>query len=336
MSRSKTLTVGLILVLAGLAVAAWCMFGNAAGGIGLTYENEKMYSVGDAKISGPVEKLDLDWTEGFVNIAYHEGSEVLLSETSPKALKEDDRFRWWLDGKTLRIRYAKSGVRLSVTSLEKTLTVSLPEGMALTGADLSVTSADMRIDSLVAEELTLSSTSGNITASAVTKNLKASSTSGDMALTLPHGADTVALDSTSGNISCTLDYAVKVTAGSTSGGIGLTLATGAETIRTHSTSGNTYIDSASVKDADLSSTSGSITARLAALEKLKIGSTSGSVTAKLPAEPGFTCTVHTASGSLSSALELAKDGNRYSCGNGSSDISIDTTSGGIRIEPYTP
>ena len=331
MNKSKTLITGLILVLAGLAVAAWCMFGNAAGGIGLTYENEVMYKIGDTQISAPVEKLNVDWTEGFVNIVYHEGSGILISETSPNALKEDDRLRWWLDGKTLRIHYAKSGVRLSLSSLQKTLTVSLPEGTALLSADLSTTSADMKIENPVSEEIILSSTSGNITASTVAKTLTGNSTSGSIYLSQSHGADSVILSSTSGDIYCTLDYAVKISADSTSGSIGLNLATGAETIRTHSTSGGVGIDAASVKDADLSSTSGNVIVQLAALESLKIDTTSGAVTAKLPEDPGFTCKVSTASGSFSSDIGLAKNGDTYSCGDGSARISVDTTSGNVLI-----
>ncbi len=328
MSKYKIVTAALILCLLAIGVCAWFMFGSSAG---LTYANADKYTAGDTTVTEPVRILYVDWTEGAVNIEYHSGSGIVISETADKALSENDKLRWWLDGDTLRIRYARSDFRISA-KLNKKLTVSLPEGTVLNTADLSVTSAEMNIPDLVADEIRLDSTSGDITAVTATKKLTASATSGDMRITQAGEIGDVNLFSTSGSIECVLTGARGVYADSTSGAISLTLSEGAEKVRAGSTSGNVYADTAFAGKADLSSTSGSVIAKVASFGELKIHSTSGAVTAYLPEKPGFTCSVDTTSGSFGSGIALAKDGKNYVCGDGSAKCVIDTTSGDVRIE----
>ena len=328
MKRSTILTIALILCLAALGACAWLMFGSSVSGF--TYADADKYTAGDTVVSGPVENLYIDWTEGRVNVEYYDGDGITVSETADRPLSEDNRLRWWLDGTTLHVRYAKSGFRISF-NLEKKLTVSLPEGTVLKSADIGSTSGDLNIPYLAADEIRLDSTSGDIRAVTAAAKLTVSATSGDTDVRQESGIDTVTLASTSGSIACALGSAKQVTADSSSGGIRLALSAGAESIRLHSTAGNIDLDAAAADKADISSTSGSISARLAAAGSLKIGSTSGCVDAYLPAEPGFTCTVDTASGSFSSDLALTKNGNTYTCGDGSAVCGISTTSGDIRL-----
>lgn len=330
MNKSKLLTWGLIIILLALGACVWFMFGGINIGSAFSYANAEKYTAGDTVITSPVEALDVNWTEGFVKIEYHAGSDIRVSETSPKQLSDDNRLHWWLDGTTLRIQYAKAGINLA-WNLQKTLTVSLPEGTVLKSAGIKATSADMTVSGLVAEEVLLISTSGNITASTVTPTLAVITTSGDQNIRQDSVIDTVALGSTSGNIACTLDVAGSVKIESTSGGIGLTVTDAADTVQMGSTSGNVYPSLASVNKADFSSTSGTITAVIGAFSDLKINSTSGNVTATLPGTPGFTGSISSVSGSFSSDLQLAKNGKTYTCGDGSGTVSIGTTSGDIRI-----
>ncbi len=327
MNKSKILTVALIAVLAALAVSAWFSFGTTAAGI--EYANADKYTVGEATVSGAVENLSVDWTSGEVNIESHKGDGVVISETSAKALSEDDRLRWWLDGTTLRVRYAKSGFRISF-NLEKKLTVSLPEGTVLKSADISATSGDLKIPRLAADEIRLGSTSGNITAVTEAGKLAASSTSGDVDVRQSGDIDAVDLHSTSGSIACELVNVKKLTADSTSGGVRVAVTGAAGTLKIGSTSGNIYPEIASADKVEASSTSGSVSGSVNAAE-MKIGSTSGDITLKLPAEPGFTLKAGTASGSFSSDLPLSKNKDSYTCGDGSASFSVSTTSGNIRI-----
>ena len=197
---------------------------------------------------------------------------------------------------------------------------------------IDATSADISVPEMTAEEIRFDSTSGDVNAAVTTPDVSADSTSGDVTLKVNGRADRVKAESTSGKLSVTLEETDRAEMGTTSGGIRLALSGKAESVKLHSTSGNIDAGIAAADKTEISSTSGSVSAELAAFGTLKIDSTSGVVTARLPGEPGFTCSVDTASGSFSSDLALTKDGNSYTCGDGSANAAIDTTSGDIRIE----
>ena len=329
MTKSKTFTAALIVVLILLAVSAWLMFGRTAAG--MSYEDADKYSVGSTTVTEPVNSLFVDWTSGQVNIEYHDGTGVIVSETANPDLSEDDKLRWWLDGDTLRIRFAKPGFRISV-NLDKQLTVSLPKGTILKSADIGTTSGNMLIPALSADDVRLTSTSGSIDAVTTTPKLYAFSTSGDVKVRQDSDINTVDLGSTSGSIFCILGGSVKtLNANSTSGSVSLNVTGTAEEVKAGSTSGSIYPDLASVNKAEFGSTSGCFSGSVRAFKELKIHTTSGKVDVKLPTEPGFTCKVDSASGDLTTALSLTKDGNTYTCGDGSAKCSIDTTSGDITL-----
>ena len=172
MNRSKLLTGALVIVLVLLAGGSWLLFGSSTG---LNFANADQYTAGDTEISSAVENLDIEWTSGAVNLEYHAGSGVTVSETANRTLSEDEKLRWWMDGNTLRVRYCKSGLNIHF-NLNKVLTVSLPEGTALKKSNIDVTSADVNVPKLAADEVRFDSTSGNVKAEISTKKLDASST----------------------------------------------------------------------------------------------------------------------------------------------------------------
>ena len=298
-------------------------------GVG-TYEHADQYRAGDTTVTSAVENLEVDWTEGALNIVFHEGSGIAVSETAKKTLTDDTRLHWWLDGATLRIHYAKSGLIIN-ENLEKKLTISLPEGLVLNKADIGGTSADIIISALAADDMILGSTSGDIRALVAAKKLNASSTSGSLDITQRGGSDSVTLHSTSGSVNASLEDVKVISLSSTSGSVTLIQAGEAESVTLHSTSGSVRAENVNARKADAASTSGSVTVLMDALYDLHVSSTSGTVTATLPATPGFTCKVSTASGSFNSAIALNKDGDTYSCGDGSGSVKLETASGNIRI-----
>ena len=117
MTKSKTFTVALIVVLILLGLSAWLMFGRTAAG--MSYPDADKYIIGSTTVTGPVNNLYVDWTSGQVNIEYHDGTGVIVSETANRDLSEDDKLRWWLDGDTLRIRFAKPGFHISAHRIEQ-------------------------------------------------------------------------------------------------------------------------------------------------------------------------------------------------------------------------
>ena len=293
------------------------------------FGSDAKYSRGAATLNDSIENLDIDWTAGKVEIAYHADNTITLEETAKRAIAEDEEMRWQVDGTTLRIIFEKPG-RFSFTSQEKTLTVTLPEGTRLKTAAIKATSADLEIPALEGEEITLETTSGDIHAGVTAKKVKGSSTSGDMRLTLNGRPDSVTLGATSGGILAEAEEAGTMKIGTTSGSVQVNLGH-ADSLEIGSTSGNIYTDMKQIGKAGLGSTSGSIHVKAGGFEQLKIEAISGSVEAALPATPGFSGTVSTSSGDVICRMPLMKDGERYTCGDGSGKLEIHTTSGDVTI-----
>ena len=330
MNKSKLLTGALVIVLVLLAGGSWLLFGDS---VGLAdYANANKYTIGDTEITSAVEKLDINWISGQVNIEYHAGSGIRLSETANRDISEDEKFRWWLDGTTLRIQFAKPQL-LSFNNLQKTLTVSLPEGIVFKDVDINTTSADISVPDMTADEIEFDSTSGNVKAEISTRKLDASSTSGDLNIKQKGEIKTAAFSSTSGTVAFTGTSADKISVEATSGDIFVTLSGTVDNIDLDSTSGTIHPDLANVNKAKLSSTSGGVNGTLATFKEVKIDVTSGDVVLKLPETKGFTLHMDSISKKLRTSLPMAvKDEDKYVFGDGSATLRIDVTSGKVQID----
>lgn len=316
MKRKSTLNT-VFIICAVLLLAAVGLAATGAFGLGrYTYEHPERYTAGEAEIPGGIRNLDLDWLSGTVTLAYHAGDTVTLRESAEREISDDLRLRWWVDGDTLRVRFAGDGFRswsLFGRSHRKALTLTLPEGLALGDVRIHTTSGDVVVPALTAEGLTLELTSGDVRAAAGVREVRVQATSGDVALTLTGPVQTVDVDVTSGNVSVTAEEAESVRMESTSGAVGLTAERAGEvSVRT---------------------TSGGVTAALGAFRSLDAEATSGNVRLTLPEEPGFTADVHQTSGSFSSGIPLRDAEGRRVCGDGSGAVRVSVTSGDIRIDP---
>ena len=296
MSRATKLSTGLIICAVVLAAAVALGFGGVFKAMGFSYENADKYTAGETDISDSVKNLDIDWINGKVIVQYHDDSTILLREESKKKIGKDMEMRWWLDGDTLRVRYAKSGFRLlGFWNQEKELTLTLPEDIAFDDVLIEATSGDLEIPALKAEDLTMDVTSGDINAEADAAKIRIGATSGDISLKTEEDADEISIATTSGKIS---------------------------------------VEARSVGEMKVGCTSGDVTVRLGKFEKLKVNVTSGDVTAYLPEEPGFTAGLDTTSGKVKYDLPMSKEGSAYVCGDGSGTVEIDTTSGDVQIEAF--
>ena len=331
MNRNTGLTMALIICAAILVAAAGQALFRVIGSLGYRYHDAGKYTAGEVTIKKPVKNLDIDWADGSVTIAYHAKDTVEITETAPKKLSETESLHWWLDGSTLHIRHTGSGF-LTHRSLNKALTVTLPEGSVLESLEISASSADVRVPALQADSIVTDLTSGDLTLvqSGTSRQIELSSTSGEICATLEDGK-TLILNSTSGTIDLkqtgTTDK-VKLT--TTSGQIQLVLEE-ATALDITSTSGDIRVEGEAVEKAEIGSTSGTISLDLAAFQDLRISATSGDVTLALPSKPGFGAEIETSSGSFDSAIALKREGGDYSCGSGHADLRISTTSGDIRL-----
>lgn len=329
MNKNSLLKALLLFCAAILVLSVTLGLKQVIGLPGYQFDDAGKYSSGDAEIAGPVKNLDIDWLSGAVHIAYHSGNSVLLSESSNKAIGADLRMRWRLDGDTLRVRFAKAGLR-SYGNQEKELTVTLPEGLVLREAAIGATSGNLDIPALEADSLRLEVTSGDVSAAVKVRKLSSDASSGNLSLQLLGAAETIGAVSTSGSIDVEAPGADRVRLSSTSGAIRAALEY-ADEFDASSTSGNILVALGSLNKGALESSSGGIRAEIGALGELKIDSTSGNVELLLPEHPGFRAEVDSTSGRFEYSLPLTRKGDDYVCGDGSGSVDIETTSGDVRI-----
>ena len=208
-----------------LLLIALCLVFTGCSRTSLVYDDSDKYAAGDATISEPVRNLDLVWISGGVKIAYHPENTILLSESANRSLSEENSMRWYLDGDTLRIRYAASGKLnfFNFRDLNKQLTLTLPEDFRGQRIQFDLTSANLTAPFLAAQEMEIALVSGDVSLTAeanhlkvetvsgkqrlnvsVAKGLELSSVSGDVSLTTPQLPETCAIETVSGDVALTL------------------------------------------------------------------------------------------------------------------------------------
>ena len=309
MTRDQIIKIGMVVLvvvlLCAVIITSTGMLGNIGG-----YANAERYTSGDTEIREDIQKIDVSWTSGKVTVAYHAENTISLKESAKRALSDDEKLQWWVDGDTLRVQFTRPGIRWNMP--EKELTITLPESIRLLQANIGTTSGEIEIPEMKAEVLIVDSTSGDIRASVETEKAEVNATSGDQQLEFRGNAEQIRVNSTSGNIHVKAEKATLIEAASTSGGIGIT-AHECNTAKANSTSGNIDVE-------------------LGKMNQISISATSGNVTAKLPQEPGFTATVTTTGGDFTYGLALTRDGDKYYCGDGSGTVDIHTTAGDVRMD----
>lgn len=213
-----------------------CIFSLSLCGCGLnanTYADAASYTAGDGQIAqdwASVTEIDIKWIAGDVRVAYADTDEIAFSETAGQALSDEETMRWWKDGRTLKIHFAKSGYRTDNVP-QKSLLVTLPKAAKLNELEIESVSADVSVAEIAVVNLDVETVSGDVALSAaisgkadiatVSGELAATlrtlpvefdidTVSGDSVLSLPaEAAFTAELETVSGNFFCEFSEPVK-------------------------------------------------------------------------------------------------------------------------------
>ena len=161
----KKIAIG-ILTLALLLMLVGCHYSlNVGTGSTYVYDDASFYTMGGASLMEDIRELDITWVSGKVTVKYHDGEDILISETASVELSENNSLYYRVVGKTLKIQYAKSGVWTNM-DFAKELTVSLPRGEegSETAYALSfdTVSADVDIHEIYTQTCEAENVSGNI------------------------------------------------------------------------------------------------------------------------------------------------------------------------------
>ena len=216
-----------------------CKSGGFSSGI--IYDNADKYLIGSQEYDATIDELEIDWLAGKVTLI-EDSTLTKISVIEESDLEDYKKVHTWLDGKTLHVKYAESGLVYTWTMLEKnqknvtikynpvtTLDIDLTsakleaESINAKEVNFDYTSGDLNIGSLNAENVNIDYTSGSFTINSLTANkLSVDSTSGDFkALELK--ADDVDVNLTSGDFTANLKEVSKLEMDTTSGNIKLTI-----------------------------------------------------------------------------------------------------------------
>ena len=308
MKRSVTLIIALLT-----AVIAACFTGCVS--ISSSYPDSDKYSSGNASFNGSeVRSLDINWSSGKVTVSKHDADTVTVTESCKHELKDSQKVHTWLDGDTLRIQFSKSGETfIGFNSYEKELEIQIPQDMELSALSYDGSSGDTIFEEIAAETISVDVSSGTVKLIGCSaKNFDVDTTSGDIIIEQKGESDTICAEATSGDIDITAEKVGELEAEATSGDIELRVQE-AGSVDTETTSGRAVLH----LDTMPASTD--------------IEATSGDIKVYVPEDADFTADIDTSSGDFDSNFALSKDGSSYTRGKGINKLSIETTSGDIKL-----
>ena len=291
------------------ALFSGCMSVNL---VNLVYPDADRYSVGETELDAAyVSVLDVDWSSGKVELVAGKENTVRISETAAKELESELAVHWLLENGTLHIKFCAPG-SFNIKSLNKTLTVTVPEGVILKKLGVSTASAD--VESEIAAV-----------------NISASTASGKIGLDCT-GAENAYIDSASGDVTVTGTGSIGELEISTASGKVNADFENVRSAEIDTASGAVRFRAEKLREGSFDSASGNVTIEAADTpSELDVETASGSVTLCLPADADFAVEIDTASGNFESDFALKKRGDTYICGDGFREFDIETASGDIYI-----
>lgn len=298
-----------------------------------------------------IGSLDIQWTSGSVDLVIGNGPEIQIYEESGVALDEKTALRYGVQDGVLYIQYCgKESLHLNLP--DKHLTVELPEALAtglesvrvesasadLTAESLTVSkfiadtsSGDLYVQELKADSIKLNTVSGNVDFSGDYTNLYAGSSSGELTVQSNGMPRETKIESVSGDVHVYGTFG-ELEIDASSGNVISGETTAAREISVETVSGEIRV-AGSFDNAELSSSSGEIEfISDVCPRELDVETTSGSVSLAIPEDSEFRLEYDTVSGDLDCDFSVKFRDDEYICGNGASEFSVETTSGNLYVK----
>jgi DUF4097 and DUF4098 domain-containing protein YvlB len=348
--NTKFLAAG---AMALIVPSALCLTGCSFGlfnTFSYQYENAEKYTAGDREIDDKITKINVDYISGGVKVKGTDTDSVTVEETANTQLDSDHQVHTWVDGETLYVRYCVSTQSINFSKIEKSLEITIPEAQELDDFVIEVSSGNIDLDGFTTENLNSHASSGNMNIDCSAKVIELKSSSGNVGLTQNGNSDSVKVKASSGNIviiqngDCksfdidsssgkvnieqqgTVDQA-KIH--SSSGGVTAVMGT-VNTLSVDVSSGGIKLDADEIKDLTTKASSGHSDIRLGTVPAISsINCSSGGIEISIPEESDVTVHVDISSGEFNYELPFSKDGKNYVNGNGTAEMNIRCSSGGV-------
>ena len=124
-------------------------------------DDHTRYAKGGGTVTEAVDKIDVEWIAGQVDIKYHGDSTVLFYEESNRSLDDKTSMYHYFDGRTLHIKFYRHGMHVASVP-EKTLTIFLPQSMMPSDIDLELVSSNLSVEGVKLASLDIECVSGDI------------------------------------------------------------------------------------------------------------------------------------------------------------------------------
>ena len=195
------------------------------GAMGVTYKNSALYNVGGGTVTDEFQSIEVNWTNGKINIEAYAGEDTVISETEVE--EKENKLRWRVEDGVLKIQQMAAGMRFGLKKTpKKTLTVKIPSNVAeglkavtsdsvsaevtITGIsasdkiEIDTVSGGANLKNIKTEKLDIDTVSGSIKAAGEFTELESDSVSGDVTVSSATPLKKLDCDSTSGNIRLTI------------------------------------------------------------------------------------------------------------------------------------
>lgn len=313
------------------AAGALCVLLSGCGIVGRFNEmfGRKNYIVDTFEYSAAdIDAVEIEWASGSVNIVESDAASLTVTETH-SSLSEAQKMSCSIDGRTLKIKFCKSGYVGMFISKTKLLTVEIPRGVSVYAES---SSAEIALEAERPADVELHTASGGITAGDFsTESVYINSASGGVSLGKVYSAASIEVYTASGEISAdALSAKENVYAESTSGSISVGTLEAAGEASFDNASGGVKVSRVSAPELYIQTASGRIQAGLLSCNDAEISSSSGSVRIELLEDLGATVRCESGSGRFEHG-DCYLSGDEYIFGSGACRIEVSTASGGIKI-----
>lgn len=200
--KKRFLTLGIVTAIVAT------LFGLSGCTSDYHYDHADKYTAGGAELTKTVTELDVEWLAGSVTVVGGEGETLSFSEASKETLDERTSLYYWLDGTTLRIKYAQSQKEWGWSDNDypsKDLTVTLP-ATALQKLEVATVSANVTLEGVQSNETEIETVSGKIEGAlhGTVRELSVDAVSGNVFLECTTAPQEASFNSVSGNITLTI------------------------------------------------------------------------------------------------------------------------------------
>ena len=275
---------------------------------GENYPNAEKYQTGAFTYNAAdIKAVEIYWRSGEVEITESDDA-VLHVKESGGELPEGTAMHHFLDDCVLRIRFCKSGAKIVGDATDKHLSLEVPKGINIS---VHTTSALVKAGDLNQNNVLIAALSGSTELGTAT-------------------AETVDLSSSSGSIHADSISAQSLKCGAASGAIDIG-AVSTRTLECSTSSGGVTMDGITAETAKITTSSGSVDLVLTKVPSAKIYTSSGTVNLVL-GNGGAEVLYTSSSGKLLTDRAYDRKGDLYVFGEGTSNITVETASGNLKIQ----